>query len=121
MSGDTRTALAELLQSIESYSLFTDAETTTAMQRAKRLDDAINAARALLAEAQPAEPGERQGNSSAILTSSQAKPVEPTDEELESLAKELDDLPVQAPFAFARAVLARWGRPAPVPQEQADA
>ena len=74
------------------------------------------AARALLAEAQP------------VST--------PTDEELESLAKELDDLPVQAPFAFARAVLARWGRPAPeltgahlpvryralpVPQEQADA
>jgi hypothetical protein len=44
----------------------------------------------------------------------------PSDEELEALAQELDDVPVQAVFAFARAVLARWGRPAIQPVPVAD-
>jgi hypothetical protein len=42
----------------------------------------------------------------------QPEPEEPSDEDLLALAQEMDDLPVQAPFAFARAVLARWGTPA---------
>jgi hypothetical protein len=47
----------------------------------------------------------------------QPEPQGASDEDLLALAQELDDLPVQAPFAFARAVLARWGRPViePVP------
>jgi hypothetical protein len=47
----------------------------------------------------------------------QPGPQGPSDEDLLALAQKLDDLPVQAPFAFARAALARWGRPAiePVP------
>ncbi len=71
---------------------------------------------------EPVERLERQGNSSAILTSSQAKPVEPTDEQLLSLRSWSShghtfdsDL-----VAFARAVLARWGRPAPEPVSVAE-
>jgi hypothetical protein len=44
-----RAALAELLAAVQSHLLFTDAETTTAERRARRVDDAMNAARALLA------------------------------------------------------------------------
>jgi hypothetical protein len=64
----------------------------------------------------------------ALLAEAQPEPVEPTQRELEDLAdafgreydagRLLDD---EDAAAFARAVLARWGRPAPVPQEQADA
>jgi hypothetical protein len=58
----------------------------------------------------------------------QPEPVEPTQQELEDLAytfgREYDEwrlLDDEDAAAYARAVLARWGRPAPVPQEQADA
>jgi hypothetical protein len=54
---------------------------------------------------------------SGLNSITQPEPQGPTDEDLLALAQELDDLPVQAPFAFARAVLERWSRPAiePVP------
>jgi hypothetical protein len=53
----------------------------------------------------------------ALLTEAQPEPVEPTDLELKLLVAEYRHL---SAVQFARAVLARWGRPAPVPQEQAD-
>ena len=45
----------------------------------------------------------------AALAQAEPEVAGPSDEELEALAQELDDVPVQAVFAFARAVLARWG------------
>jgi hypothetical protein len=53
----------------------------------------------------------------AALAQPEPEVAGPSDEDLEALAQELDDVPVQAVFAFARAVLARWGRPAiqPIP------
>jgi hypothetical protein len=53
-----RQLCAELLHAVQSYLLFTDVETTTAEQRAKRLDDAMSAVRTALALAHPEPAGE---------------------------------------------------------------
>jgi len=60
---------------------------------------------------------QQQALARAALAQPEPEVAGPSDEELEALAQELDDVPVQAVFAFARAVLARWGGPAiqPVP------
>lgn len=50
---DFRALCAELLCAVQSYLLFTDAESTTADQRARRVDDAMSAARAALAAPLP--------------------------------------------------------------------
>jgi hypothetical protein len=141
MSDRLRSSLAELLQAIESCSVSIDTETTAAVQRATRLEDAINAARALLAEAQPARlrycdvHGQQPDNAwgcpecvremrqqLAEAQPAQPEPVEPTDEELAGLwTRYTDGLAVGCrPVAFARAVLARWGRPAPEPVSVAE-
>jgi hypothetical protein len=94
MSGDRlREVCAELVEALDAeLDLF---ET--------RHSDLIDRARAVLAEAQP-------------------QPVEPTQQELEDLAyafgREYDEgrlLDDEDAAIYARAVLARWGRPAPVP------
>ena len=63
---------------------------------------------------------QQQALARAALAQPEPEVAGPSDEELEALAQELDDVPVQAVFAFARAVLARWGRPAiePVPEAE---
>jgi hypothetical protein len=106
MSGDRlRSSLAELVAIIQHHC-------SARIYDLPYVAAAMTRARALLAEAQP-------------------EPVEPTDEQLD---KTLFDQHAELPGdgqpvpcleweqfeAAARAVLARWGRPAPVPQEQAD-
>jgi hypothetical protein len=54
---DYRALCAELLYAVQSHLLFTDVDTTTAQQRAKRVDDAMNAARAALAQPEPGVAG----------------------------------------------------------------
>ena len=111
MSGDRlRELCAELVEALDAeLDLF---ET--------RHSDLIDRARALLAEAQPVSPPE---------------PVEPTDEEWD-LEKQhiwciykctthegtevVEEVDFMRALDDARAVLARWGRPAPEPQEKAD-
>jgi len=56
----------------------------------------------------------------ALLAEAQPQPVEPTDEEIMELMLMVSDYRRLNAVKFARAVLARWGRPAPEPQEQAD-
>jgi hypothetical protein len=124
MTTDHRALCAELLYAVQSHLLFTDVDTTTAQQRAKRVDDAMNAARAALAQPEPVPPSllrtERRdgpwGEWSALIAQpvpapDQPEPVGPTDEELYDLAAEYDGEPVQS----MRAALARWGRPAIAP------
>ena len=90
MSGDFRDALADLLEWAESV--------TAGWVPGPA---AVTRARALLAEAQP-------------------QPVEPTDEEITELMLMVSDYRRLNAVKFARAVLARWGRPAPEPVEPTD-
>lgn len=57
---DFRALGTELLYAAQSYLLFTDAETTTAEQRAQRLDSAMGAFRAALAEPQQGAPTDEE-------------------------------------------------------------
>jgi len=103
MSGDFRAVLAELVAIIERHCIAGIHDFNV-----RYLAAAMARARALMVEAQP-------------------QPVEPTDEELRLLSDDFasygndcrglfDDDPVE----FARAVLARWGRPAPEPVSVAE-
>jgi hypothetical protein len=125
MSGEFRDALADLLEWAESVTAGW-VPGPAAMHRA----------RALLAEAQPVcvacegrpAPGNSPCGLCGLAGKPQLEPVEPTQQELEDLAyafgREYDEGRLMNELdaaAFGRAVLARWGRPALVPQEQADA
>jgi len=88
--------------------------------------DGVNLYSELLAEA----------DARALLAEAQPQPVEPTDDELKLLAADSEfayedcgqlyngikeGYPItEELLTFARAVIRRWGRPAPEPQEQAD-
>jgi hypothetical protein len=87
MTGDFRALCAELVEALDAeLDLF---ET--------RHSDLIDRAHALLAKAQP-------------------QPVEPTDAQLDELWAEIEGSgAIWAWQHYARAVLARWGRPAPKP------
>ena len=57
----------------------------------------------------------------ARATLSQPEPEEPTDEELMALAVTVFDNPFSTDKDYARAVLARWGRPAVEPETNGQA
>jgi hypothetical protein len=68
-----------------------------------------------------------EADARALLAEAQPQPVEPTQRELEDLAdtfgREYDEgrlLDDEDAAAYARAVLARWGRPAPEPVSVAE-
>lgn len=73
---DYRAALAELLAAVQSHLLFTDAETTTAERRARRVNDAMNAARALLAAPEAVEGTNGLHGKYIIHRSTDGSPVE---------------------------------------------
>jgi hypothetical protein len=108
MSTNYRALCAELVAAFNSYYHFTDAETTTAWQRAERVNQAITAADAALkAESEGKGPSER--------IASIAKAVQECAFAHESDARLIGNVCAEDVADLCNAVLARWTRPATPP------